>query len=77
MATDYPDGLDEFTNPGPDDDTSVLPHHDQHGDANDAIEAIEATLGLTPQGDFNDVAERLTAVEGGALGFCGACGAEA
>jgi len=46
MATNFPTSLDNFTNPT---DTSALnsPSHSlQHADANDAIEAIEAKLGV-------------------------------
>ena len=48
MSTDYPEALDEFTNP-PSPATplgsSITPHREQHANANDAIEAIEAKLG--------------------------------
>lgn len=45
MATNYPSSLDNFTNP-----TSASPinspsHADQHSNANDAIEALEAKVG--------------------------------
>ncbi len=47
MATNFPTLLDTFTNPLP---TSLLlsPSHSlQHSDANDAIEALEAKVGIT------------------------------
>lgn len=47
MATSYPSGLDTLTNPA---GTSLLTspdHAGQHSNANDAIEAIESTLGTT------------------------------
>ena len=47
MATSYPSGLDTLTNPV---GTSLLTspdHAGQHSNANDAIEAIELTLGTT------------------------------
>lgn len=48
MATNYPTGLDGFTNPGPTDllSSAGVSHSDQHGDANDAIEALQAKVGV-------------------------------
>ncbi len=46
MTTVYPGALDSFTNPGPLDFTDVIPHHSQHSNANDAIEALEAKVGI-------------------------------
>ena len=46
MSTNYPGALDNFTNPTATDSLNsvTVPHADQHANANDAIEAIEATL---------------------------------
>lgn len=47
MSSSYPGALDSFSNPSGasyQDDASVL-HADQHANANDAIEALEAKLG--------------------------------
>ena len=46
--TIFPSSLDAFTNPASGDylDSSVVPHHIQHGQVNDAIAAIEAKLGV-------------------------------
>jgi hypothetical protein len=50
MATSYPGGLDAFTNPAPSDDIEnanpALDHDLQHANANDAIEAIQAKVGI-------------------------------
>lgn len=66
MST-YPVSLDSFTNPEPTDKLSVgaggLSHAEMHGAAFDAIEAIESTLGTSPQGAASTVADRLTALE--------------
>lgn len=43
MAT-YPTSLDSFTNPGS--GASLAGHAAQHGDVNDAVEALEAKLGI-------------------------------
>ena len=42
----FPTSLDTFTNPGPNDYTDAVPHSSQHSNANDAIEAIEAKVGI-------------------------------
>ena len=65
MASSYPGGLDAFTNPSASDtlDSATVPHADQHSNANDAIEAIESTLGVNPQGGSATVTARLTALD--------------
>jgi len=45
MATNFPTTLDTLTNPTATDKVSVVSHADQHIDANDAIEALEAKVG--------------------------------
>jgi hypothetical protein len=47
MSTDYPGAVDTLTNPISTDQLSSPSHADQHANANDAIEAIEASVGLT------------------------------
>lgn len=42
----FPTSLDNFTNPTATDSLAAVPHHTQHGDANDAIEALEAKVGI-------------------------------
>ena len=63
MATSYPDGLDNFTNPTASDylDSATVPHATQHANANDAIEAIETELGTDPKGTYASVKARLDA----------------
>lgn len=46
MATNFPSSLDSFTNPTSSDTLASVPHASQHADANDAIEAIEAKVGV-------------------------------
>jgi len=60
MATNYPGALDSLTNPTASDtlDSATVPHATQHANANDAIEAIESTLGVNPQGSSASVAAR-------------------
>lgn len=47
MSTIFPSALDSLTNPLGSDSTAVVSHAAQHTNANDAIEAIEATIGTT------------------------------
>lgn len=66
MASSYPGSLDSLTNPASGDAmNSGAGHAAQHADANDAIEAIQATLGVDPQGGELTVADRLDALESG------------
>jgi len=47
MATSFPSGLDALTNPTSSDGLNSPDHAGQHSDANDAIEALEAKVGIT------------------------------
>jgi hypothetical protein len=47
MATTYPGTIDSFTNPSGTSTLDSPDHAQQHSDANDAIEAIEAVIGTT------------------------------
>ena len=48
MTTNFPSSLDSFTNPSATDamDSVTVPHADQHADLNDAMEAVQAKLGV-------------------------------
>ena len=64
MASNYPSGLDSFTNPaGTDNLAAGIGHASQHANANDAIEAIEGELGLNPRGGSATVKARFDAIE--------------
>jgi hypothetical protein len=73
MASSFPGGLDSFTNPTATDtlDSATVPHADQHANANDAIEAIESTLGVNPQGSSATVVARLTTLDSTVAGKAG------
>ena len=71
MASSYPSGLDALTNPLPGDSTVTVSHAAQHGNANDAIEAIQAVLGLNPQGASASVGARCAALESGKASLSG------
>jgi hypothetical protein len=47
MAVNFPTSLDNFTNPSSNSSVANPSHSQQHADANDAIEALEAKVGIT------------------------------
>ena len=48
MTTNFPSSLDDFTNPTAQDslNSDTVPHADQHANLNDAVEALEAKVGV-------------------------------
>jgi hypothetical protein len=46
MATNFPNTLDELINPNGTDQLSAPSHSEQHANANDAIEALQAKVGI-------------------------------
>lgn len=63
MASNYPTNLDALTNPAPGSTMLSPAHSAQHANANDAIEAVQATLGTNPQGGSATVKARIAAAE--------------
>ena len=65
MATQYPASLDNFVNPTSTDrlDSVTTPHHQQHTDINDAVEALQTVIGLNPAGSHLTVKDRIIAAE--------------
>jgi len=65
MAIQYPAGLDNFINPTANDtlNSNTVPHHQQHSDLNDAVEAIQTVIGLNPAGSHLTIKERIVAAE--------------
>lgn len=59
MPTNYPSSLDALANPTSSDSLSSPSHSGQHSDINDAMEAVQAELGVNPSGAVADVAARL------------------
>ena len=55
MATNFPSSLDSFTNPTTSDTLASVPHASQHADVNDAVEALQAKVGV----DSSTVAQSL------------------
>lgn len=70
MATNFPSSLDNLSNPSPGDALTSPSHAGQHADANDAIEALQAKVGIdssavTSSHDYKitDITSRLNTVE--------------
>lgn len=63
MATSYPGAVDALTNPISTNPLSSPAHASQHANINDAVEAIETTLGTNPQGAYATVKDRLVQVD--------------
>jgi len=65
MATNYPVSLDNLVNPTATDtlNSNTVPHHLQHANANDAIEALQTVLGVSPAGSHLTVKDRIIAAE--------------
>jgi hypothetical protein len=72
MASNFPSSLDDFTNPTAQDslNSDTVPHADQHANLNDAVEALEAKVGVdssavTTSHDYKiaDHASRLATLE--------------
>ena len=65
MVTNYPNQLDVLINPTATDtlNSNTVPHHQQHANLNDAVEAIQTVLGLNPAGSQLTVKDRIVAAE--------------
>lgn len=65
MAIQYPSALDNLINPTASDtlNSNTVPHHQQHSNLNDAVEAIQTVVGINPAGLHLTVKDRIFAVE--------------
>lgn len=63
MATQFPEELDSFTNPQPTDSVAAVSHAAQHANANDAIEALQAKVGVDGSTNTTSLDYRVTALE--------------
>lgn len=63
MATTFPEELDSFLNPQPTDSVLDVSHAAQHADANDAIAALQAKLGVDNSSDTSSIDFRVTSLE--------------
>lgn len=62
MASAFPGGLDNFATNRTDGTAMVTTHPADHNDANDALNKIEAELGINPSGSYSTVLARLDAL---------------
>ena len=63
MSINFPAALDALTNPAATD--GLTGHAQQHADANDAIEALQAKVGITDSADPTSLDYRVATVEAG------------
>ncbi len=70
MATDFPTSLDELTNPTPTDalNSATVPHSSQHANANDAIEALQAKVGVDGSAEPTSLDYRVGQLEDNPVG---------
>ena len=67
MSTNFPSALDIFTNPNGSDslNAAAVPHAEQHANANDAIEALQAKVGINGSAVATSLDYRISAAETG------------
>lgn len=65
MPTNFPTTLDNFTNPTSTDtmDSATVPHATQHANINDAVEALEAKVGVNGSAVTSSLDYRVTVLE--------------
>ena len=69
MATNFPASLDTLTNPSATDTLDSPPHDEQHADANDAIEALQAKVGVDSSAVTTSLDYRVGQLETGGGGM--------
>jgi hypothetical protein len=67
MAISFPEELDVLTNPSSDNPVSNPSHSQQHADANDAIEALQAKVGVDDSEVTTSIDYRIRALEGASV----------
>ena len=67
MATNFPENLDSLLNPQPTDSVAVVSHAAQHANANDAIEALEAKVGVNNSSVTTSLDYRVRTLEGASV----------
>lgn len=63
MATNFPANLDTLTNPNATDSLSNPSHSQQHSNLNDAVEAIQAKIGVDGSEDTNSIDYKISTLE--------------
>ena len=67
MATNFPTSLDALTNPVASDSLSSPSHAGQHADANDAIEALQAKVGVNNSAVTTSIDYKLRNLDGSTI----------
>jgi len=62
MATNFPTSLDSLTNPTASDSMETVSHSSQHTNANDAIEALQAKVGINGSSDVDSLDYKVTQI---------------
>lgn len=65
MATNFPTSLDTLTNPASSDAMTSPSHSAQHANANDAIEALQAKVGINSSAVTTSLDYRVAQLEAG------------
>ncbi len=65
MASNYPNALDNFTTNKTDATLTTVDHPTHHNDIADAVNKVEAELGVAPSGNFATLTARLDSMGGG------------
>jgi hypothetical protein len=68
MASNFPTSLDNFTNPTSSNTLASPDHAGQHSDANDAIEALQAKVGVNSSIVTSTIDYKLAQLTGGTAG---------
>jgi len=70
MATNFPTSLDSFTNPASTDlmNSVTVPHNEQHANVNDAVEALQAKVGVDSSAVTTSLDYKVAQLEAGATG---------
>lgn len=63
MTSSFPEDLDNFTNPVSSDALGQPPHSAQHSNLNDAVEALEAKVGIDNSQDVNSLDYKVAALQ--------------
>lgn len=63
MTTNFPENLDQLTNPNSNDPLSSPSHSQQHANVNDAIEALQSKVGIDGSEDTSSLDYRVTQLE--------------
>lgn len=63
MATSFPENLDSLINPSSNNPLSNPSHSEQHINANDAIEALQAKVGIDGSEDINSLDYKVSDIE--------------